>query len=162
MTSRAEKEAEILAELPEEERVKAVAVNRAGEAIRRESYNKYVLVDNIPVPVGLGTWAAWFEVESKKPDGGKRRVAETTLEHPGIGPVWISTVFLGLDHSFGRGPRLLFETMVCWRHGSENKTWDNQWRYPTWDTAVAGHAKAIAWVQAYLENKVTREELDEH
>jgi hypothetical protein len=39
-----------------------------------------------------------------------RRIAETTL-----GECWISTVFLGLDHSFGLGGQpVLFETMVFW------------------------------------------------
>lgn len=36
-----------------------------------------------------------------------RRVARTKL-----GPSLISTVFLGVDHNFGKGPPILWETMV--------------------------------------------------
>jgi len=61
-----------------------------------------------------------------------RRVARTNK--PGV---YISTVFLGLDHSWGDGPPLLFETMVF---GGELD--DLQWRYSTWDQAVVGHSEA--------------------
>lgn len=154
-----DREAEILAELPDDLRAHAVSINR-------ETFQmfdpKYVLnKDNVPCPVGLGTWSAWFEAEGRKPHGGRRRVAETTLEHPGIGPVWISTVFIGIDHSVGVGPRHLFETMICWRHGTENRTWDREWRYPTWATAEAGHTKAVTLAQAYLDGAITIEEFDQ-
>lgn len=47
-------------------------------------------------------WAILFE------DFGYRRVAETE-----VGPYWVSTVWLGLDHRFGGdGPPIIFETMV--------------------------------------------------
>jgi hypothetical protein len=46
----------------------------------------------------------------------------------------ISTVFLGLDHSFGEGKPLLFETMVF---GGKFDQETN--RYSTWDEAEAGH-----------------------
>jgi len=45
-------------------------------------------------------WAKWFET-------AKRQVAKDE-----IGEAKISTVFLGLDHSFGDGPPILWETMV--------------------------------------------------
>jgi hypothetical protein len=37
-----------------------------------------------------------------------RRVAEDWLPNG----YWVSTVWLGLDHSFGSGPPVIFETMV--------------------------------------------------
>lgn len=46
------------------------------------------------------TWAKWFEK-------AERHVADDT-----IGDVRVSTVFLGIDHQFGDGPPILFETMV--------------------------------------------------
>jgi hypothetical protein len=61
----------------------------------------YKLVGTTPVAVDdLIDWAQSFE-------GVKRRVAFDK-----VGNSEISTVFLGLDHSFGRGAPLLFETMV--------------------------------------------------
>ena len=67
-------------------------------------------------------WSQWLE----KAD---RTVAKDT-----VGVSDISTVFLGLDHSFGEGPPLLFETMVF--GGSLSGEMD---RYSTWDDAVGGH-----------------------
>ena len=52
------------------------------------------------------------------------------------GDVRISTVFLGLNHQFGEGPPLLFETMVFGgKHDQECE------RYSTRDEALAGHCK---------------------
>ena len=53
----------------------------------------------------------------------------------------VSTVWLGLDHSYFSGPPLLFETMVF--KDLEDIYMD---RYTTWDEAVEGHKKAIQWV----------------
>lgn len=50
----------------------------------------------------LLTWGKWFE-DSRE----KRRIARTN-----IGDYLVSTVFLGLDHSFGGDVPILFETMV--------------------------------------------------
>jgi hypothetical protein len=62
-----------------------------------------------------------------------RRVAYDTA-----GGYEISTVFLGLDHSFGGGPPLIFETMVfkvgsrsdmhCERYSSEAEALRGAWR----------------------------------
>ena len=86
----------------------------------------YILDKNDePVKVDLMTWANWFEDES-------RTIAKTT-----VGEMDISTVFLGLDHSFGKGEPLLFETMIF---GGKHD--QNMWRYSTWEEAVAGHKAA--------------------
>ena len=57
----------------------------------------------------------------------------------------VSTVWLGINHAFDEsyGP-LLFETMVF----ADDKTGQDIYmdRYSTWDEAVAGHQKAIEWV----------------
>jgi hypothetical protein len=53
--------------------------------------------------------------------------------------VTVSTVFLGLDHSFGGGPPVLFETMVFGMpDGSEYQD-----RYHTWQEAEAGHREVV-------------------
>jgi hypothetical protein len=88
---------------------------------------------------------AWDKTPEPAPDDWKpsdewwendRRVAFTELF---LG-VQISTVFLALDHSFGEGPPILFETMIF--GGSFDQTC---WRYATWQEAVEGHEKAVQY-----------------
>ena len=69
---------------------------------------------------------------TKVPPSDPWRVAYTD-----IGPCYVSTVFLGMDHSWSDGPPELFETMIF---GDEHS--EDQWRYATYDEAEAGH-KAI-------------------
>lgn len=86
----------------------------------------------MPVPDVL-TWAQWFETAKDE-----RIVARTDLRVGG----YVSTVFLGLDHSFfGDGPRQLFETLVF--DGPHDGA---GCRYATWAQAEAGHQ---ALVKAY-------------
>lgn len=69
-------------------------------------------------------------------DDANRRVAFTEVS-PGV---TVSTVFLGLDHNFGRrGPPLVFETMVFDDYGG-----GDCFRWATWDEAEAGHYRAVA------------------
>jgi hypothetical protein len=75
----------------------------------------------------LEEWAQAFE-------GAERCVARTEAA-PGI---IVSTVFLGIDHSFGHGVPLVFETMI-FRNGQG----DEMWRYSTWEEAEAGHEAAV-------------------
>ena len=51
--------------------------------------------------------------------------------------VSISTVFLGLDHRFGKGEPLLFETMIF---GGKEDGYQN--RCTTWEQAEEMHLKA--------------------
>lgn len=54
-----------------------------------------------PIPCeNLHEWGRWFETEN-------RIVARDVFLD-----CRVSTVFLGLDHSFGKGPPILWETMV--------------------------------------------------
>jgi hypothetical protein len=95
---------------------------------------QYILVGKEPKPVDdLIEWAKSFE--------GQNRIVEQTQ----IGDVKVSTVFLGLDHSFGGGEPLLFETMIF--GGKEDGFQD---RYSTWDEAVEGHKKAVELVNAVV------------
>lgn len=68
--------------------------------------------------------------------GSRRDVA-----YHGVGSVSVSTVFLGIDHSFDRGRPLLFETMVF--GGPLDGEQD---RYTTRDEALTGHARMVARV----------------
>ncbi len=55
-----------------------------------------------------------------------------------IGEVLVSTVFLGLNHRYGEGVPVLFETMIF---GGEHDQYQD--RYCTYDEAEAGHKKAL-------------------
>jgi hypothetical protein len=87
----------------------------------------YVLDGHEPREAKLLEWGRWFE------DIRNRRVAETAL-----GPVRVSTIFIGLDHSFGDGPPVLFETMIF---GGDRD--GEQWRYCTWAEAELGHMELV-------------------
>ena len=83
----------------------------------------YILVGKEPKQIDdILEWARQFETSN--------RIVEQTQ----IGDMKVSTVFLGLDHSFGGGEPLLFETMIF--GGAEDGYQD---RYSTWDEAVKGH-----------------------
>lgn len=86
----------------------------------------YILDGHKPIPVDLLTWARWLEENRDQ-----KRVALDEIDGTKV-----STVFLGLDHSFGDGPPLLFETMT-FAPGDSGEECE---RYTTWDEAVAGHA----------------------
>lgn len=91
----------------------------------------YILVDQKPVEVSdVLTWGEWFE-------NADRHVAQTAVRG-----VRISTVFLGVDHSFGDGPPMLFETMVFGGPMDEEMA-----RYSTWEEAEAGHKEMVQEVK---------------
>lgn len=78
-------------------------------------------------------WGAFFG------DIEKRTVAKTQVSPD----VEVSTVFLGIDHGTGLGygeddKPILFETMIF---GGKHDQW--QWRWSTWNEAVAGHMRAV-------------------
>jgi hypothetical protein len=81
-------------------------------------------------------WAAMFDPE-RGGDKGGRAVGKDQ-----IGDVFVSTVFLGVDHNWGDGPPILFETMVF-----RGLLDERQWRYATWDEAAAGHARVVQAVR---------------
>lgn len=61
-----------------------------------------------------------------------------------VGETRVSTVFLGLDHNWGDGPPILFETMVF----SNDVDYDQyQYRYCTWDEAEKGHKLILSKVK---------------
>lgn len=93
------------------------------------STDKYILDGHKPViEKDLMKWAAWLE-------DADRSVGKTEISKD----VSVSTVFLGLDHQFGEGPPLIFETMVF---GGPLDQYEE--RYSTWEEAEAGHKR---WVE---------------
>jgi hypothetical protein len=69
-----------------------------------------------------------------------RPLARTEL--PGV---TVSTVFLGLDHQYGDGPPVLWETMVFTEGNSTVSGFnEEQWRYTSRESALEGHRRAVA------------------
>lgn len=90
--------------------------------------------DAVPMRTRAEQYAEWDRRERSIRDGEDAyRVARTELDDGR----YVSTVFLGLDHQWGEGPPLLFETMVF----PECEDYE---RYATWDEAVAGHDQVVA------------------
>lgn len=94
---------------------------------------KRYILDDDGTPVvepDLMKWGEWFCRQD-------RHVAENIIAH-----VRVSTVFLGINNSFGCGAPLLFETMVF------GGPFDGeQRRYSTKDEALAGHAEMLKKVK---------------
>jgi hypothetical protein len=96
---------------------------------------RYILDGEIPVPCeDLLQWGAWMET------------GDRVLKQERVGQFWVSTVFIGLDHQYGAGPPLLFETMVfdADRHNVY------QYRYSTWELALKGHVRSLAWAKEQM------------
>lgn len=103
----------------------------------------YILEDGQPkLEPDIRKWGAWFE-------DADRHIGKTEGEN-----YVVSTVFLGLDHSFADGPPLLFETMVFRRGGwdgtsDEGMIEQDMARYSTLEEATAGHEAMVAkWDKA--------------
>lgn len=92
-------------------------------------------------PLAMLEWAKKFE------DKVYSRVAETTLPNG----TWISTVWMGRNHSYDGGPPLIFETMVF---PSKDDIGDMDMdRYSTLEDAMAGH---IQMVKRWQANRTVR------
>ncbi len=117
--------------------------------------DKFILDDNgNPIPCeDLYEWVSWYE-------NADRCVAETDIPQWNLlvrfgnfmvhshlwkknrfEPISISTVFLGLNHNFGDGEPLLFETMIF---GGKRDGY--QERYATRQESIKGHKKAVKLV----------------
>ena len=74
--------------------------------------------------------------------GSERHVAETH-----IGDWWVSTVHLVIDHAYGGGTPLIFETMIFAGDDMHDLYCD---RYSTLREAQQGHDVAVAWLKSHL------------
>lgn len=85
----------------------------------------YILKGHTPVlEENILTWGEWLEK-------AERHVGNTIKKG-----IQVSTVFLGLNHRFGIGSPLFFETMVF-----GGKYDGEQERYSTWEEAEKGHER---------------------
>lgn len=74
-----------------------------------------------------------------------RRIAEDE-----VGQFWVSTVFLTLDHSYGDGPPIVFETMVFRRgdDGQLDMSGAHTERCSTYDEAEKMHRRVVEGVRS--------------
>jgi hypothetical protein len=86
----------------------------------------------------LMKWARWY-------DAADRRVADDF-----VGDLWVSTVFLGLDHSRDDGPPILWETMVF---DKEQKEKDVDRCSGSREQAEAMHALMVRKLERKFERK---------
>ncbi|MCK5605070.1 hypothetical protein KAR91_24485 [Candidatus Pacearchaeota archaeon] len=98
----------------------------------------YILDGHTPVKEpDLLKWAEWFEKANRTVKRSRIEVSITN-ERVGVskklGFIEVSTVFLGIDHSFTGGKPLLFETMVF--GGELDQEMD---RCSTWEAAEKMH-----------------------
>jgi hypothetical protein len=127
---------------PDDARRLQIIKDEVEEALSRGG-SKWYILDASGNPVrapSLIAWCKWFG-RTMADDGQYLRL----LARDEIGNVTISTVFLGIDHGWGSGPPILWETMIF--HGPLDQT---QERYTSRADALAGHAR---WVNAVEETQ---------
>lgn len=108
---------------------------------------KYIMAEDgtLSECADLLTWARWFE-------GANRTIVHTVGKMKACdvnaGEITVSTVFLGLDHSFGGPTPILFETMVFGgpRDGESE-------RYATRDEAIAGHWRIVGRMEGEFPSR---------
>lgn len=109
---------------------------------------KYYILNEKGEPVGsdLSEWAHWMERNWM----GLRLVGNHQFKWSG-GDVGISTIFLGLNHQYGNGPPLLWETMVF--GGGEDLDQDQRRCGGNREQAEAMHMAVVAMVKQKLNIK---------
>ncbi len=106
--------------------------------------DKYILdTKNNPIPTSFDEWVKW---ETENQD---RRIISRNRIFINEEEILISTVFLGIDHSFNRlHPPIVFETMIF---GGKQDGWQD--RYHTYREACDGHLKALEMVRKENDNQ---------
>lgn len=90
-------------------------------------------------------WAKWYETAD-------RRVALDKVHG-----YRVSTVFLGIDHSFGEDHvPLIFETMVFAEDVETDWSGELMYRYRTWDEAAEGHKMVVSAIKEHYEVRKNR------
>lgn len=99
---------------------------------------KYYNIDGEPLE--LFEWAELFEIYEYKMVGVTYFGPDDSIR--------VSTTWLGLNHNYGAGPPLIFETMIF--GGEHNDYMD---RYSTLEEAKAGHEVACNLVRESVPNE---------
>ena len=98
----------------------------------------YILTtDNEPVKVNVHEAAQWMEDNSTRKQIGFDELTDYNGHE-----VRVSTVFLGLDHSWRSDKPVLWETMIF--GGKHDQAY--QERYSSYEDAIAGHQRAINFI----------------
>ena len=84
--------------------------------------------ENKPVKSSISIAGEWLDKNLKR----------KAVKQEYIGDVYVSTVFLGLDHSFKSDKPVLWETMIF---GGDHDQY--QERYTSYEDAFEGHQKAL-------------------
>lgn len=104
--------------------------------------------DRQGLPVPIGEWVRRLEAQGDYP----------LIAQDNVGNFLVSTVWLGMDHSLGGGPPLIFETMLLpardgkplppgeWPEDDDGSDLSSGriWRYSTEEDARAGHESVLA------------------
>lgn len=89
--------------------------------------------DKFGTRITVHMWAALLE------DDQYRQIASTEVDG-----ALVSTVWVGIDHNWGDGPPLIFETTVFW---GRTPSADDEERYSSIDDALAGHWRHVQALQ---------------
>ena len=95
--------------------------------------------NNAPIPAPHEEWLRLWDWDDL------RRVRLSYLLSP-TSCIEVSTTFLGMDHSFGCGAPILFETLI--RGGPIA---GHVQRYRTWAAAVAGHEALVQMAESLTD-----------
>lgn len=103
--------------------------------MRTHEHLYYVLDENrnvvgLPLDDDVSSVVKWAKMFKEK---------DRIVKQEDVGPYFVSTVFLGLDHNWGDGPPHLFETMVF--KGSESDL--DCRRCSTWKEAEKQHEAMV-------------------
>jgi hypothetical protein len=105
-------------------------------------------------PITLGRWVVLNELGD--PEYGPTGMHYKVLGRTRVGPYVVSTVWLGIDHGFGRAAPIIFESMVFSAEpviehegGMHRQDFDMD-RYATEEQAYAGHEQMVTVVRSTL------------
>ena len=105
-------------------------------SFNRLTEGKYILKYRKPLPCdNLKKWGTWFK-------NAHRRVRGTQINNN----IFVSTVFLGLDHGWNSDVPILFETMIF-----KNGTGEDCYRCATWKQALKQHWFAVEYCRKAKE-----------
>ena len=84
------------------------------------------------------------------------------IQQDKVGHLFISTVWLGLDHGYGDEEPQIYETMI-FDNNEESPSYPDQYqvRYSRWKSALKNHRRILELVQAFVSSSITAEELEE-
>ncbi len=92
----------------------------------------YKLVNQEPVRCSLEEYAKYMQLESN------RIIKQTEVKK-----LIVSTIFTGIDYSFGLAEKKLFETIIF---GLDEEI-HPKWQYATWNDAIKKHHELIQTIE---------------